>query len=267
MPETTTTYYEANNMSCSASTIMAIGYDTDAENKKTLKIITRLADIDTEGSNPTLSYSFEKDSSNPLVRVLPMEFKWKEHPLPEGAQVTDQITILQTGNGNNARELRVVGEFEGQKGYFYKSISDETWKFEAQDGVEASSILEMEKQDEPAHLKNRVRDLTVVINGKNGESIDDAQLESFGKRSTVSKVNFVYNNKRYSLLLYRRMAVWSFLGINSYRYDLVIPEKDRQDLKELFGDTISYEVKVKRGKKGVAIVPKKGDFAIETRSI
>lgn len=270
MPETTKTHYEALNMSCSASTIMAVGYETDnTTNEQTLKIITRLADIDTEGCNPFLKYAFEKDENDPDVRVLPTEYKWKEHSLPEGGKITKEITIIQTeGGGNNARELRVEGEnSEGIKGYFSKAITADSWNFTPLNTEKELAYLHAKKASTAFSLKDRVQDLTATINAKNGETVENVTIKNFGKRSTASKVKFVYKGQNYSLLLYRRLTLMSFVGLNDYRYDLVIPKKLRNNdaMKEIFGDNVSYHIQVKQNKNETIITPKKGAFSINAK--
>jgi hypothetical protein len=46
--------------------------------------------------------------------------------------ITKNITILLTGEGNAARELRVQGRNkDGSYGYFYKNIFAQKWNFKA----------------------------------------------------------------------------------------------------------------------------------------
>jgi len=63
---------------------------------------------------------------------LPSE-DWRAQPripLEEGAAITRHITILQNGQGNGARELRVAGRnAAGETGYWHKPIFDEAWEF------------------------------------------------------------------------------------------------------------------------------------------
>ena len=96
---------------------------------------TRLADFDTLGHNPFLAYSYERRvrdiPKEKDVRTLPPE-EWKKQPsipLHEG-RISSAITILQTGKGNDSRELRLEGvNGEGVHGFFSKRINDETWRF------------------------------------------------------------------------------------------------------------------------------------------
>ena len=118
----------ADNLSVAASTLFVIG--------KNGRMFTRLVDFDTEGHNPFLEYRWrEVGSTGPTSeeaykkrRRLPNE-QWREQPpvlpatmdlseyydsdvidytiLPH--RVSTHITIVQTGQGNAARELRVFG--------------------------------------------------------------------------------------------------------------------------------------------------------------
>lgn len=124
------------NFSESASTYIVIG--------KNGVIYTRLMDFNTVGSDPMLyDYSYKEKYSdlkgdNPLSNTttwaLPNE-PWKKEPaLPEGASATTFVTIIQTGKGNSARELRVAGKNKnGETGYFYKNIKEEIWNFKKAD--------------------------------------------------------------------------------------------------------------------------------------
>lgn len=104
---------------------------------------TKLADYDIMGFDPTLGYSFEVKPhpglENPIV--LPT-WPWRQLPaiLPKQGNITARITIVQTGQGNDARELRVEGnDPNGQGGYFrvnslsssITSSSSALWEFVA----------------------------------------------------------------------------------------------------------------------------------------
>lgn len=122
LPESENSSFEAINMHSSASTLMVVGYETTKEGGKSkLKILTKLADIDSEGWNPFLKYDYWQSTLDKELRIIPIEPEWKEHPLPEDAHITKSITIQQTGEGNRSRELRIVGNNkEGQAGYWWE---------------------------------------------------------------------------------------------------------------------------------------------------
>jgi hypothetical protein len=108
----------AQALSASASTLFVI----DAAGRA----FTRLADFDTMGDNPVLGYTWERGEH--CDRTLPGE-DWVEQP-PIPGKVTARITILQTGEGNARRELRVEGvDASGAGGYWRKAIRDPAWSF------------------------------------------------------------------------------------------------------------------------------------------
>jgi hypothetical protein len=110
--------FVAEALSASASTIFVI----DAAGHG----FTRLADFDTVGLDPTMPYSWERARRSGLksvIRSLPPE-DWVEQPTIPG-KTTTRITVLQTGEGNRGRELRV----EGESGYWRKPIAAPNWEF------------------------------------------------------------------------------------------------------------------------------------------
>lgn len=124
----------AESLSASALTMFII---TDSG-----EMYTRLADFDTLGSDPLFylyTYRNEKSDipgsdyrSNFTPWGLPSE-EWKKQPaipVVERVRVTKRITILQNGQGNESRELRVAGiDRTGRVGYFYKQLNDPAWLF------------------------------------------------------------------------------------------------------------------------------------------
>jgi len=106
------------------------------------EMYTRLADFDTIGCDPLwFKYTYIPYESNLQGTdyfsnlnewALPSE-DWRSQPripLSGKAAVTRHITILQNGQGNGARELRVAGfNEEGETGYWSKQIFDDAWEF------------------------------------------------------------------------------------------------------------------------------------------
>ncbi|MDR1216334.1 MAG: hypothetical protein LBK25_06605 [Treponema sp.] len=126
--------FKAVSLSASASTMFVINSAGE--------MYTRLADFDTIGCDPLwFKYTYvpyESDLSgadyfsNLNEWALPAE-EWRSQPrvpLLGKAALTRHVTILQNGQGNNARELRVAGLNEsGETGYWTKAIFDDTWSF------------------------------------------------------------------------------------------------------------------------------------------
>lgn len=226
------TVFEALNISASGSTVMAVGYETKDGEKK-LKIVTKLADIDTEGGNPGLKYSYFKDESDPEVRVLPFQMEWQEHALPDG-EITSQITIMQTGEGNAARELRVQGRnSQGEWGYFSKSIASENWEFHPHEGNNSAPL---DKAAEPVKQPESFLHNYSAPIGENGSVI----IKNFGERSNYSPVTLTIGDQKYNLFIYCRNTLGNFLGVSSKKkYELVIPKEyhDDPNIIHIFGAT------------------------------
>lgn len=106
------------------------------------EMYTRLIDFDTMGCDPMFfKYTYKNETqpykgtdyeSNFTPWGLPAE-DWKKQPsipLTEKAAISKYITIIQNGQGNDARELRVVGlNTKGEAGYYYKQLTESQWHF------------------------------------------------------------------------------------------------------------------------------------------
>lgn len=128
--------FVARSISASASTVFLINDSGE--------MYTRLADFDTLGCDPMFfKYTYRKECyglagsdfwSNFTPWALPNE-EWRKQPpvpLAGAARLTSRITILQTGRGNGARELRVAGISPGgETGFYHKRIFDAEWSFRA----------------------------------------------------------------------------------------------------------------------------------------
>jgi hypothetical protein len=126
--------FKAAALSASASTMFVINHAGE--------MYTRLADFDTIGCDPMffkytyVPYTSDLPGTDYFSNLnewgLPAE-DWRPQPpipLKGKAAITRHITILQNGQGNGARELRVAGlNGEGDTGYWTKAIFDEAWTF------------------------------------------------------------------------------------------------------------------------------------------
>jgi hypothetical protein len=132
--------FKAVALSASASTMFVIN--------RAGKMYTRLADFDTAGGDPMLfkytyiPYKSDLPGTDYFSNLnewgLPSEDWRLQPPIPlsekagSKAAITRHITILQNGQGNAARELRVAGLNEaGETGYWTKAIFDDAWEFRA----------------------------------------------------------------------------------------------------------------------------------------
>ncbi len=239
LPERQHSRFIAENISASASTIMAIGWEQDRSlGTEKIKIVTMLSDIDT-GQDPFLRFGYRKDDNNPELRVMPFQADWQEHPITLNglAMVSDNISIMQTGQGNLARQLRIDGYNEqGRPGYYTKSLADPAWIFieTTQTNPEARPLVQAKLPD----FTTTVHDYLAYINDA------PAYLRNFGQRSDHSQIELSIEDKNYQLDLYRRLTLASFLGLESYQYDLVLPQLDER-LKRFFGDKTAIVVRVR----------------------
>ena len=130
--------FKAETLAASASTIMIFQRARNECGEEINKIYTRFADFDSIGSNPALKATYNPNNPIPLVRYLPSE-NWIEQPsisLSGKARLTKNIAILQTGWGQNHRQLRVQGQDADQRnGFYYKNIYETKWKFEIVDYI------------------------------------------------------------------------------------------------------------------------------------
>ena len=133
--------FAAVNISASGSLVMVID--------RRGRMYTRLVDFDSIGGNPGLNYSYERQHfGNPAVgplayfrSILPFFFDvprsvpadpWHRQPDITEGKLTDRITVVQTGDGNSSRELRVQGtDAGGATGYWHKMLRADHWVFRA----------------------------------------------------------------------------------------------------------------------------------------
>ncbi|MDR1399375.1 MAG: hypothetical protein LBJ41_05590 [Treponema sp.] len=127
--------FKAVALSASASTMFVIN--------EAGEMYTRLADFDTIGCDPMffkytyIPYKSDLSGTDYFSNLnewgLPAEGWRSQPPIPLAgnvAAITRYITILQNGQGNEARELRVAGLNEaGETGYWTKAIFADAWEF------------------------------------------------------------------------------------------------------------------------------------------
>lgn len=273
VPETPQTSFEAENMSVSASVIMAIGYEVqkDHPERRTLQIYTRLADIDSEGWNPGLKYDYFDHPESSDIHVVPLP-QWISHPieLDEGDFITKDITIIQTGAGNNARELRVEGQRGGQKGFFFKKVDEDRWHFEplneSENQISRENALPLEQEN--------TREFQTTVQNYHSEKVNiptlsqqtvGARLSNFGQRAYHSKLTLTIDGKEYELDLHKKKTLKNFIGFAGDSYDLVIPENLHQNpdiIKAFKGQKV---IPLTADQNNAQLRLKGGNFEIELR--
>ncbi len=133
--------FVAESVSASASAVMLID--------RYGRVLTQFNDYDLNGGTPNFEYTYrsevfaDKDPESLRTSLLPyylplLPWRWHEPVSLIGqARLSKRITILQTGVGNTARELRVGARGpSGEQGYFTKGIDDDSWRFVADPTVQ-----------------------------------------------------------------------------------------------------------------------------------
>ncbi|WP_068466878.1 hypothetical protein [Candidatus Protochlamydia phocaeensis] len=265
LPETADSTFEAEEIDASASTLMVIGYQKKKQAKEEVaKVITYLVDLDIIGWNPlferTHQYTYSDHPPDEKAWALPFP-SWQEHPLAlqTGDFITKRISILQTGEGNLARQLRLYGVRQGQRGCYFKNIDEEEWHFKPEEGEPYSleEAFPLTRHTE-SPFETTVHDYEAValdfpssFSKEEPEEIS-AKLSSFGQRSLHAKLQLTIQGKPYSLDLYTKKTLKNFFGIGSSSYDLVIPDSLAEE-KDLFAyfqgkSVISVHIENKQGK-------------------
>lgn len=279
VPETSTSTFEAINMDASASHLMLLGYETTKNREEKgvfhrLTIKTKLADIDSEGWNPGLKYGYVPNEKDPNVRVI-SSTTWRDHPLDleEGAQITKNISIVQMGEGNDAREIRIEGwNVNGVKGYYYKMVDDNDWQFKPfKEGECGSNDLplkneEIKKKDPEGVFNATVSDYEakqVKFNALNNTQ-PLVTLKDFGIGNNNSPLTVRMDNVDYTFNLHRKKTLKNFLGIEGDSFDLVVPSDLHKDVNvnKLFRGKKSMSVNVSLKDKPSELTLKASDFSI-----
>lgn len=245
--ETAKSSFEAISLTSSASTLFLIGHETTSLNsggvKKTLKAMTWLVDNDTLGYDPAIDYGLGSIVPRPGAFMLPMP-GWMEHPFEFKGQaaVTQQITIFQTGGGNNARELRVAGWNEkGESGYYRKIISDKTWQFvNYSHFFPKSEAIESLKIDPSGSLKTSISNYEKgVLNCPklSPEMKVNVILLNFGLASLTSTLRIEKEGKTVDLLLFKTKGILNFIfSDRSPVYQLALPLKE--EIEPVFNELL-----------------------------
>ena len=220
--------FVAENMAVAASTIFLLRRETGR-----LLMYTRFADFDSIGSNPLLPATYNSDNHIPLVRRLPAE-DWLKQPeiiLKDKATLTAKISILQTGRGQNNRQLRVAGtDGKGKPGFYFKGIYEEYWRFEIDEELSlAENKLSQLRAPPLPFIDFKEETWTVSEN----TSIKTIQLKKFlrhglNERGLHTAVELTLNNG-YQLVLplyaYRGWQHLFGLKNNSPYWRLILPKE------------------------------------------
>lgn len=232
IPGTADSPFIAENISVSGNTIMLIGYrymtKKDGTIYKKPEVLTMIADVDSLAWNPGIKYTYFSDDhkKDNEFRVMPTAEKgFVSHPLPKG-EITSGITILQTGEGNDAREMRIAGKNDkGESGYWYKMIKEGKWKFVPDTNLEQYEVMTTQNLEEDVEMPK-----PIVHNWRNDDL--NVTLENFGNECITGKLKF----GNAELLLHRKENIIVKILTNGKKfrhYDLVLPEGvDKDELPE-----------------------------------
>jgi hypothetical protein len=232
--------FKAAAFSVSASTMFVIN---DAG-----EMYTRLADFDTIGCDPMffkytyVPYKSTFSGSNYLSNLtewgLPAEDWRAQPPIPLNgkARLSRHITILQNGQGNGARELRVAGLNEkGNTGYWTKAIFDDSWTFKAVPlYLPAGSLL-----PDTGNTGERGKTLDVALrgfqwNGRDKEYDAVYEIPNFNILEGSCELRITKQDEVCSLTLYP-VELWT------YQKRDFLP--GRTGMPKMFWVTLSFEEK------------------------
>lgn len=144
--------FQAEAVSASGSVILVTNKYGD--------MYTRLDDFDVKGADPAqFRYGWGEDSREPAgdalrhrldPRTAPIGLPaddWAQQPKIPG-EITSRISVHTTGEGSNARELRVEGRnAAGETGYWHKALTAKAWDFTATGEPLAGTPLENTSED------------------------------------------------------------------------------------------------------------------------
>ncbi len=243
--ETADEPFVAENINVAGSTVMVIGYsyknDENGISVKTPEIRTFMCDIDSLGWNPILKYTYNENTQNSEERILPTQKKFETHKLPDG-NITSTITIVQTGLGNDAREMRVFGDQEGVPGFFSKNLNEAEWNFHPHSVDEIGApMVEEESVMPPNSVKNWKGRIEEV----------DLSIHNFNENTVYADVK---DGEKVMFFLHRKENIIQKLitGKDSHLYDLVPTAEAEleQSFKNRFKKMKPMRVKVIKDQQG-----------------
>jgi hypothetical protein len=229
--------------------------------------MTWFVDNDTLGYDPMIKYAYPSQAPCPEAFIIPMP-GWKEHPLnltKTAAMTSLQLTIFQTGQGNNARELRIAGWNEaGVSGYYKKNINEDAWNF-----VPYPHLIPKSEALEPLIVVADEAFKTSVLDYEKGilispkitdSSTIEVTLLNFGQAATTSTVFLRKGDVAVQLILYKTKGLMNFIVPSTEPvYQLCWPSKQETNqaqenlLTSIFGDMQVMNVSIVENEEKVSI--------------
>lgn len=181
--------FKVESLSVSASTLFIVNKYGD--------MFTRTFDYDNSGADQVFfDYSWYGNTQTLIGNAIKLPTSpWKQQPKIPG-EITNRITVENTGAGNENRLLKVEGKKDGKTGYWKKMVDDTTWTF-----VETGLPLEGEL------LKNSSKD-TSMKDLAPETGIDYTGTFGALKNVTMTVKDFAYNdNNQYVYLTVGNVTV------------------------------------------------------------
>lgn len=267
----------AESMAVSASSLFVLQRARDEQGKEIHKMYTRYADFDSIGSNPALPATYDIDNTTALVRYLPAE-DWQEQPsipLEGKAKLTKNLFVMQTGHGQNHRQLRVIGtDPQGNTGYYYKNIYDAEWNFEktgqqiATDEFLAEDAPRTGLQKGPKIAHDYTGELCSKLAVSPSIQLTKFSARGLNERGLHTKVVCtLQGGQKIELPLHARRGLRHLLGFDGCSkklyWTLVIPKTYQESkdpevqklLKGLFNNKKTIKVHVTEDEAGITISP------------
>lgn len=196
--------FVAENLQASAGALFVIN--------RAGEMYTQMNDFDLNGGTSMfINYTYTPQAYRPEDKGtdyetnlkpwrLPMP-NWQKQPaipLSGQARISTQITILQNGQGNAARELRVAGQdSSGQSGYWFKGIQASAWQFKALPlSVSPTAWID------PGHLAPRVKPQDLDYQELSPKHDYRVELLNFNLHCSPSTLRLTYHNRQIDFKLY-----------------------------------------------------------------
>ncbi len=208
--------FVAENLQASASTLFVIN--------RAGEMYTQMNDFDLNGGTSIfIRYSYAALARRPQEKgtdfqthltpwKLPLQ-DWRKQPvipLTGQARLSTSITILQTGTGNAARELRVAGQnAAGKMGFWFKKIEEPRWDFKPVAlQIAASTWVD------PKRLVPQVKPQDIVYQQTNSLRGSELSLLNFNMQCSPATLRLSLPGRQIDLKLHT-VDAW----INTHRRD------------------------------------------------
>lgn len=226
----------------SGSAVFIIGYQqtymANGQAKHELVGYFNILDLDSCGLNPAFAYTFDpedKERRIPIIswmanekkyfnlpgwlkhkRLLPMP-DWQPIPLPNADNISTQLSIQQTGQGNHEFLLTIWGQNQSTIGKFEKKMNEDYWQFSPVTPKHTLSWQETSIVNE-ADLKSSVTNWT----GTDSNQRIKLNLLHYRPGKLMSEGILTIGDMNYSIRYYERKSIiYDTLGMHSHYGDII----------------------------------------------